>query len=74
MAVSKFGQSALAPDALGGFGVYQDFPICGRCAQASRKIYHAADGGVVKAVLVSDPSDCCRPTGKTNPEPDLVAS
>src|SRR4051812_7769219 len=28
LTVAKFGQSALAPDAFGDFGVYQDFPVC----------------------------------------------
>jgi hypothetical protein len=32
MAVPKSFQSALAPDALGDLVVYQDFPICRRCA------------------------------------------
>lgn len=32
LAVPKILQSALAPDAFGDFGVYQDFPICRGCA------------------------------------------
>ena len=32
LAVAKSLQSALAPDAFGDFGVYQDFPICRGCA------------------------------------------
>jgi hypothetical protein len=32
LAVPKILQCALAPDAFGDFGVYQDFPICRGCA------------------------------------------
>src|SRR5215216_1140631 len=31
LAVPKFLQRALTPDAFGDFGVYQDFPICRGC-------------------------------------------
>ena len=32
LAVPKFLQRALAPNAFGNFGVYQDFPVCRGCA------------------------------------------
>ena len=74
LAVSKSLKGVLAPDAFGDFRVHQDLPVCGRCAQVGRKIYNTAYGGVVEPILVPDPSNCCRSTGKTDAEPDLVAS
>ena len=73
LAIPQSLQGVLAPDAFSDFGVHQDFPVCGRCAQAGREIYNAPDGGVIEPVLIPDPSNCCRSTGKSNAEPNLVA-
>ena len=74
LAISKSLQRAPASDAFGDYCVNQDFPVCGRCAQAGREIDDTSDGCVVEPVFVADPSNRCRSTGKTNSESDLVPS
>src|ERR1700752_2321808 len=73
LTAAKVFQRALSPDACGDHSVHQDFPVCGRCAQAGREIYNAADGGVVETVLVTDLANRCRSTSETDAESDVVA-